>query len=271
LQNDDIILKVSIQGEPQKLFTYCRGSFPGVLPTNAAISIVRPRSYQPHSYHNPNINFDQMSCTEKKRAELSVSEKSLRMDATEIGAARMLTDVTFNWLSGKSEAPRLSQPISIGKVALDFECGPPILDAIEAFHDLELISSFAVGAAYPQGQPRRPVMRYLPKVTTSNKAQEIALLQEFENLLARDQAAKVRELIERVAQLFKKRVRARKLKLDARVREVLGCGLGGVIFENKPVSDAMIDGYQYDEILSWLNYEERRKDKPKGNIRAWRA
>jgi hypothetical protein len=33
----------------------------------------------------------------------------------------------------------------------------------------------------------------------------------------------------------------------------------------------MIDGYQYDEILSWLNYEERRKDKPKGNIRAWRA
>ena len=212
-----------------------------------------------------------MSRKEKKRAELSVSEQSLRMDATELEAARSLTDMTFNWLSRQSEAPRLSQPIPIGRVHLRFECGPSIMDAVESFTDLELISSFTIGAAYLQGQPRRPVMRYLPMVSTSNKAQEIKLLEEFENLLAQDQAAKVRELIERVARLFKKRVRARKLKLDALARKVLGCGLSGMIFEGKPVSDEAIDGYQYEEILSMLNCEESRKDKPKRNIRAWRA
>ncbi|MGC2787275.1 MAG: hypothetical protein WA397_26305 [Roseiarcus sp.] len=118
--------------------------------------------YRPHSFSNPDLYFDQMSRTEKKRAELSISEKSLRMDAKEIEVARALTDVTFNWLSGKSEAPRLSQPVPIGKVHLSFECGPPILDSIERFADLELVSSFMIGAAYLQGQPRRPVTRSSP-------------------------------------------------------------------------------------------------------------
>jgi hypothetical protein len=271
LQTEEIVLNVSMAGEPEKLFTYCRGSLAGVLPASAAISIVRRRRYRPHAFSNPDLYFDQMTRTEKKRAELSISERSLRMDAKEIEVARTLTDMTFNWLSGKSEAPRLSQAIPIGKVHLSFVCSPPVLDSIERFPDLELVSSFTIGAAYLQGQPRRPVMRYLPMVMNSNKAEETALLEEFENLLQQDQAAKVRELIERVAQLFKKRVRARKLKLDACARKVLGCGLSGMIFEGKPVSAAMIDGYQFDEILSWLNYEENRKDTPKGNIRAWRA
>ena len=108
-------------------------------------------------------------------------------------------------------------------------------------------------------------------MTNSGKAEEIALLEEFENLLQQGQAAKVRELIDSVAQLFKKRAQARKSKLDALARKVFGCGLSGMIFEGKPVSDATIDGYRYDEILRWLNDEESRKDKPKGNIRVWRA
>jgi hypothetical protein len=193
------------------------------------------------------------------------------MDAREIETARTLTDTTFNRLSGKLEAPRISQPIPMGKVHLGFECGPPILDSIERFPDLELVSSFQIGVAYLQGQPRRRVVRNLPLVTNSNKAEEIALLEEFENLLQQDKAAKVRELIERVAQLLKKRVRARKLKLDILARKVLGYGLSGMTFEGKSVSDATIDGYLYDEILSMLNCEENRKDKPKRNIRAWRA
>lgn len=271
MQTEEIVLNVSMAGEPQKLFTYCRGSLPGALPVSAAIRIVRSRKYRPHSFYDPDLYFNQMSRTEKKRAELSISERSLRMDAKEIEVARTLTDMTFNWLSGKSETPRLSQPIPIGKVHLGFECGPPILDSIEQFPDLELVSSFTIGAAYLQGQPRRPVMRYLPMVMNSNKAEEIALLEEFESLLQQDQAAKVRELIERIAQLFKKRVRARKLKLDALAKKALGCGLSGMIFEGKRVSDAMIDGFQYDEILSWLNYEEIRKGKPNDRIRAWRA
>ena len=164
LQTEAIVLNVSMEGEPQKLFTYCRGSLPGVVPVSASISIVRPRRYRPHAYYNPDIYFDQMSRKEKKRAELSVSEQSLRMDATELEAARSLTDMTFNWLSRQSEAPRLSQPIPIGRVHLRFECGPSIMDAVEGFTDLELISSFMIGAAYLQGQPRRPVMRYLPMV-----------------------------------------------------------------------------------------------------------
>jgi hypothetical protein len=212
-----------------------------------------------------------MSRTEKKRAELSISEKSLRMDGQEIEVARTLTDVTFNWLSGKSDAPRLSQPIPSGRVHLSFECGPPILDSIERFPDLELVSSFTIGAAYLQGQPRRPVTRYLPMVSNSNKAEEFALLKEFEHLLQQGQAAQVRELIERVAQLFRKRVQARKLRLDTLARKAFGCGLNGMLFEGKPVLDAMIDGYQYEQILSMLNSEESRKGTPKGNIRAWRA
>jgi hypothetical protein len=160
-----------------------------------------------------------MSRTEKKRAELSISERSLRMDAKEIEAARSF-DMTFNWLSGKSAAPRISQPIPIGKVSLHFECGPPILDSVERFPDLELVSSFQIGAAYLHGQPRRRVVRNLPMMMNSNTDEDIASLKEFESLLQQDQAEKVRELIERVAQLFRRRVRARKFKLDALARRV---------------------------------------------------
>ena len=83
MQTEDIILNVSMAGEPQKLCTYCRGSLPGVLPVSAAIGIVRPWRYRPHSFYSPDFYFDQMSRTEKKRAELSISERSLRMEARE--------------------------------------------------------------------------------------------------------------------------------------------------------------------------------------------
>jgi hypothetical protein len=212
-----------------------------------------------------------MNRTEKKRAELSISDKSLRMAATEIAIARHLTRVTFDWLSRKETIPYLEHPIAEARLTLIADGDPSIVEAIEQFSDLELVSSVTIGAVYMKGEPRRPNSRFLPSVSDTHTTAELRELKYFEAALEETHAAGIRKQIDRVADVFRKRLRVRKSRLTKRMNEVLGYNDGGRSFDGRPVTDDMIQSFEYMQMLAWLDSEERTKEKPTGSIRSWRG
>jgi hypothetical protein len=192
MQHGDIRVRISLYGEPQKITTYWRASLRDTLPETASVTILKmrrkPSSRQWWYDDDPNFYFERMTRTEKKRAELSISDKSLYMTAAEIETARHLTETTYDWLSGRRSVPTINQPN--------------------------------------------------------------------------------RKLIDRIGAVFRKALNIRKAKMNKRITEVFGHGVGLTI-EDRPVTDDMIEGYQYEEIMAWLDAEANKK--PKNNIRVWRC
>jgi hypothetical protein len=120
MQHGDVQVRISLSGEPQKLLTYWRGSLRDILPTQSSITILRPRLKRQRwwLYDDPSFHFEAMTRTEKKRAELSISEKSLMMQSGEIATARELTEKLFGWLSQRQGMPAINQPIPNARIWL---------------------------------------------------------------------------------------------------------------------------------------------------------
>lgn len=272
MKHGEIKIRVQLRGEPQKIITYWRGWLPDAVPERAAITIVR-KSQKPRNRwwlsNDPNFYFESMTRTEKKRAELSISDKSLHMTATEIATARELTDTTYEWLSGRRGIPTLSEPIDSARLEVTVQEGPELIDAIEKFGDPEVVSAVGIGPVYLQGDPRRPNVRWLPNLTGADKSVVLGELKYFEIALADGQAGEVRTLVERAAGVFKKASNAKKSKLNKRISEIFGYGTG-LMYEGHAITDAMIEGYEYDDIMSWLE-EEEKKPAPCHRIRSWRG
>src|SRR5262245_58289817 len=114
MEHGDIQVRLSLRGEPQKLLTYWRGSLRDILPTSASVAVLRPliKGRYWFDYHDPSFYFEGMTRTEKKRAVLSISDMSLKMQPREIEIARHLTDALFDWLSGRQGIPAVNQPIA---------------------------------------------------------------------------------------------------------------------------------------------------------------
>jgi hypothetical protein len=85
----------------------------------------------------------------------------------------------------------------------------------------------------------------------------------FESLLTEEQSVRLRNTIRRIADIFRKRLKARKATISTRAQKVLGVGLGGIRFQNKPITDEVLMGYQYIELLAWLRSEEKDRLKAK--------
>ena len=272
MEHGDIRVRVGFSGEPQKLVTYWRGSLRHVVPVSASITILRARPARQSWYWwrtDQNFYFEAMTRTEKKRAELSISDKSLYMQPGEIARARELTEVTFNWLSGRKSLPDINQPIHNARLSLGAEGGVELIDVAEAFGDPEIVGFAGVGPIYLQGVPRRPDVRWLPDISSVATAPALAELAFFENSLADGQGEKVRDLVGRIARIFKKRLLLRRAKVNKRISEVLGVG-ASITVEGRSVTDEMLEGYRFREILDYLDREERGENK-KDKIRSWRA
>jgi hypothetical protein len=145
----------------------------------------------------------------------------------------------------------------------------PLVDVIESFGDPEVVSAASVGAVYMQGEPRRPDARWLPQLTGVDQAVTLEELKYFESSLAAGQANEVRKLLDRVGSVFRKALNVRKARLNKRIGEVLGIG-ERLEIDGRLITDDMIEGYEYAEIMRWLDAEANRQ-KPKDRIRAWRA
>jgi hypothetical protein len=269
MQHGDIQLRVSLGGEPQKLVTYWRGSLRGYLPTRALVTILRPRpkSQQFHWWHDPNFHFEAITRTEKKRAELSVSEKSLMMLPNEIAIARDLTERLSNWLSQRQGIPSIDQPIPNARIRLQGDGGPELVSVIESFPDPGVLSAAEVGVVYTQGEPRRPGVRWLPPLNGADESLAVSQLQSFAKSLADGQEARVRALIDRIVGVFRKQIAIRRAAINKRAAEIFGCGTTLTI-EGELITDRKIEE-DYWDILAWLD-EQAKERAPKDKIRTWR-
>jgi hypothetical protein len=241
-------------------------------PTSASVSIIRPRikpSWAWYDYHDPSFHFEGMTRTEKKRAVLSISEKSLKMQAPEIEIARHLTDILFDWLSQRRGLPIIDRAIPSARIWLACEGGPELVSVVEKLGDPEVLSSAQVGPVYTQGEPRRPAVRWLPDLSGIDKTAAVSELAYFEKSLADGQGAEVRNLVDRIGAVFKKRVAARRAKVNQRGTEILGYG-AQLTYRDKLLTDQMLDGHEYEDILASLE-EAAKEKKPREKIRTWRG
>lgn len=270
MQHGDIKIRISLGGEPQKLLTYWRGFLRDVVPDHAAVTILRKRKGRTDwwSWDDQNFYFEAMNRSESKRAELSISEKSLHLSAGEIATARELTKRLFDWLHGRHGIPDISTPVQNARISLTIASGIELIDFIEKVGDSEVLSVAAVGAVYMQGEPRRPDTRWLPEMKGIDKSATLGELPYFEKSLAKGQADEIRKTAGRIAAVFRRSLNKRRSYLNKRFIEVFGYGaelqLGG-----RPITDRMIEGYKYDDILRWLDNEHNKQ--PKERIRTWRA
>ena len=220
--------------------------------------------------HDPNFYFEAMTRTEKKRAELSISDRSLSMTAPEIETARHLTEISYDWISGRGGLPSLDKAIPNARLSFRMEGPATLVDVIEKFGDPKVVSGASVGAVFIQGEPRRPDVRWLPEMHGVNKTVTLEDLKFFEGSLAEGQAAAVRNAVDRVSGVFRKALNLRKARLNKRITEVQGYGKSLEI-NGRTITDDMIEGYEFNEIMSWLDGETNRQKKPKDGIKSWRA
>jgi hypothetical protein len=266
MQHGDIVVRVSVGAEPQKLFTYWRGSFGDLVPDVASITIVRPwvRSSDKWTrYYDPSISLEAMSRSEDKRAVLSISDKALNMQAGEIAIARHLTEVVYGWLSRRTGIPRENQPIPNARVWVKFGGGPEVIDALEKL-DPEILGSVEIGAVYLQGEPRRPEARWLVPIESREAGLTLEGL-SFEKSLVPGQADEVRKLVGRVRAMFQKRATARRTLISKLFREAHGCD------PEEPYTDEEVDNsYGYKIMLAAVKDAGKPK-KPRERIRSWHA
>lgn len=270
MQPGDIKVQISLRGEPQKLLTYWRGSLRETVPDLASVTILRKRKARPNwwSWDDPNFYFEQMNRSENKRAELSVSEKSLHLNASEIAIARELTTKLFDWLRQRQGIPDIQSALPDARISLTIVGGLELIDFVEAVTDSEVLFAAIVGAVYMQNAPRHPVVRWLPEIKGTDKTVALGELVYFEKNLADGQADEVRRTVDRIAAVFRKSVAKRRAHLNKRFSEVFGYG-AKLELDGRPISDDMVEGFQYDYILQHLDAEQNKK--PKDSIRAWRA
>jgi hypothetical protein len=269
MQHGDIQLRISLSGEPQQLLTYWRGSLRDNLPTRAGVTILRPRPKRQWwgYFGSPNFNFEAITRAEKKRAELGISDKALMMQADEIAIARELTETLFNWLSGRQGTPAINQPIPKARISLHGDGGPELVGVIESFGDPEVLWNVEIGPVYTQGEPRRPDVRWLPALNSTDKTIVLGALRSFAKSLADGQGPLVLALIDRVTGVFRKRLALRKAEINKRVAKIFGYG-AALTIEDEPITDEKIEN-DYEDILAWLE-EQTKEHKPKEKIRAWR-
>jgi hypothetical protein len=272
MAHGDNLIRIALAGEPQKLLTYWRGSLRHLAPTSASVTITkvsRPRGRWQWHTTDPNFYFDAITRTENKRAVMSISEKSLLMQAGEIAAARLLTDLASGWLHGRTEVPHLDQRLPNARLSIVVEGSTDLVGVCETFSDPELVASGEVGVVFTQGEPRRPDVRWLPAITTTSLDVALGELSYFEKSLADGQAAEVRKIVDRIGGIFRKRLAMRRSFVNKRISVVLGYG-ATLDVRGQPMTDRMLEGYQYREILDYLDQEARPKKK-RDDIRSWHA
>jgi hypothetical protein len=142
-----------------------------------------------------------------------------------------------------------------------------LVGLIESFGDPEVLSAAEIGVVYTQGEPRRPDVRWLPVLQSTDKTTALQELQLFEKSLADGQGQQVRALVDRIAGIFRKQLAIRKATINKRATEIFGYGTALTI-EGEPMTDKMIEE-DYEDILAWLE-EQAKEHKPKERIRAWR-
>ena len=179
-----------------------------------------------------------------------------------------LTDVTYDWISGRKSIPVVDRPIKNARIGTVLDTTPDFLGAVDKFGDPEIFGGASIGAVFTQGEPRRPGARWLPTIESTNKAVALNELAYFENSLAPGQAEEVRKLIGRVTGIFRKILNSRKAKLNRRFTEVFGYGQAFEL-HGRPITDEMIEDYHYEDILDFLE-EEEKQTKKKERVRGWR-
>jgi hypothetical protein len=272
MNSDDLLISLRIQGEPSALFRNWRAGLRENVPKSASVSL-KKRNPRPNGERY--FNCESVLPTERKRADLSLSEICQLLRPEEIASFRDLHDVLYEWLS-RREPPRLDQPIPSFLVYLTSEGdAESALTGFESLPANEMLGAVEVGPVYLQDRPRVPMVRWLPDIKSNTASEARNSLTNFAQSLEPGQVDVVLRTIARVEALFEKKATFRRQALTDRARLVLdgeaNHWLNTGHYREAPIR-CVHDDRQYEDAQVALDKIEKAKNKKRdGAIRSWRA
>lgn len=272
-KHGDLTAKIAMTAEPSRLFRFWRSTLRDAQPETASVIIKKQKVRFDH--YDTGLVLESVMRTERKRADLSLSEKSLQLGPHEIQNASILHDLLWGWLSKRQEIPVLDTEMASIEihVTLSGEAGA-VVTQLEDLFDFAPIRSVGFGIAYLEGRPPRVEVRWPKPMTASSDLSAITDdVATFEELLAPGQTDEVRSLAERVAKLFRKRGDTRRRHLQRVASQVLGDGATEWLTApgyhgRSPVQTT--EDFDYTRNLEWLEHTRKRNERPK-RTHAWRA
>lgn len=160
--------------------------------------------------------------SDRKPADMSLSEVCQRLSPAETSAAMALHDAAYAMMQGRTGTiPTENYPKSM-LVTLQL-LGPAeaLLPRLKAVNDLELLTSVSLSICYLEGSPRKPYERWLPPIdVVLGSAEALADAAPLERRVTADRMALLKATIADVAALFARKVSRRQQELRMLAAEV---------------------------------------------------
>ena len=258
--------------EPSSLFRSWRASMRDTAPKMASVSL-RKKNPRPNS--DPYFDCEAVQSTERKRADLSLSEICQMLRPEEIGSFRDLHNILFDWLS-KGTVPQLDHSLPAFLVYATAEGdAESTLTGFESLPANEMLTAAELGPVFLQDRPRVPMVRWLPDIKSNAATEARNSLTNFAKSLEPGQEDGVLRTIARVEALFERKAAFRRQALMDRAKAVMGHEANQWLntdgYRGPPLR-CVHDDWKYQEAMRTLDTKERAKTKKKdGSIRSWRA
>lgn len=271
MKHGDINAKFSLRGEPSRVFRLWRSTLQASTPIAAGVTILKRQPRLREGYAS-RAAFHEITRSERKLADMSLSTGANWLGADEIADTRKLHDLLWAWLSdlGPRTIPALEHEMPYMAVRVTFRGeAQPILDQLDALTDIEVLAQISLSPVYLQDRPRVAKARELGAISSRGEARaafESAAV--FQRELADGQHEELQSLFGRVERLFQKKAAGRVHLLQRLARGALGHRAASWLTTKDGLHPAPIDTverYDYETHVRYLRHlisQAAQKSKP---------
>jgi hypothetical protein len=268
----EVLISLRMKAEPSALFRSWRAGMRDTTPRSASVSL---RKKNPKPNGDPYFDCEDVWPTERKRADLSLSEICEMLRPEEIASFRDLHNILFDWLS-KGEAPVLDRSLPAFVIYATAEGDAEgTLTGFESLPANEMLTAVELGPVFLQDRPRVPMVRWLPDIKSNVASEARNSLVNFAQSLEPGQHEALLRMMARVESLFERKAVYRRQALTARAKAVMGHEANEWLNADRnrgPAIRCVHDDWLYEEVHRALDAKEKASAKKKdGSIRSWRA
>lgn len=274
MEHGDLYARITMSDEPSRLFRFWRSTLSEAQPESASVTI-KKRNRPWHDWRSPDFYLHAVNSTERKLADISLSDLSLQLTSEEIEQASRLNDILWRWVGSRRETPVLDEPMPHMSVSATlFGPAAAVVPQIEALHDLEPLWEVRFLVAFTQGRPPAVDARTPnPMRASADFGPMMDEVATYAHMLAPGQEETLRDLGRRLAKLYRKRGDERRRKLQSVAAEVLGDEASEWLTTARfsrasPVHS--VETVAFHSHMAFLESRRRRTQRPK-RTHAWRA
>lgn len=211
-------MRITLNGDAERVFRCHQSALAGGALELLRISFRRRGRWG----WDESIALSAITPSDRKPADMSLSEVCQRLSPAETSAAMALHDAAYAMMQCRTGSiPTENYPKSM-LVTLQL-LGPveTLLPRLKAVNDLELLASVSISICYLEGSPRKPYERWLPPIDVEHgSAEALADAGPLERRVTPERMALLKATITEVAALFGRKVSRRQQELRMLAAEV---------------------------------------------------